>query len=298
MIQKIFFLLLSKLFQVIPLSLALFIGRRLGDCVYSILRIRRKVVIQNLTMVFGNDKSKAEIKHIAKYTYRNFGMTLMEFIRLPILTAEYIRNYTTFEGQEYLDLVLAQNRGGIIISGHFNNWELLGAAHTFSNYKVTVYARKLRNAVVNDLVNGNRAKVGMNIISKPVATREIIKALKANHIIAFLIDQDARSHGIFVNFFGKPASTFRGPAAFAVRTKTPILSMFMTREHQAYHVIHIEPPLIPNPDADEEKEILRLTQLATNALETYIRRYPDQYFWFHKRWKTQPNLSDIKDVDI
>jgi Kdo2-lipid IVA lauroyltransferase/acyltransferase len=296
--QRIFYSILSKLFQIIPISLALFIGRRLGDFVYSILRIRRKVVIQNLTMVFGNDKTKAEIKHIAKLTYRNFGMTLMEFIRLPILTPEYIRKYTTFEGQEYLDSVLAQNRGVIVMTGHFNNWELLGAAHTFSNYKLTVYARKLRNTVVNDLVNRNRTKIRMNIISKPLATREIIKALKANHIVAFLIDQDARSHGIFVDFLGKSASTFRGPAAFAVRTRTPILRMFMSREHQAYHIVHIEPPLIPNPDANEEEEILRLTQLVTNTLETYIRRYPDQYFWFHKRWKTQPSLSDIKDAKI
>jgi KDO2-lipid IV(A) lauroyltransferase len=175
---------------------------------------------------------------------------------------------------------------------------LLGAANILSNYNLTVYARKLRNLVVNDLVNSYRAKVGMNVISKPLAAREILKSLKANHIIAFLIDQDARQHGIFVDFLNKPASTFRGPAAFAVKSKTPIIPMFMSREHNAYHLVHIEPSLIPNPAANEEDEILRLTQAATKILETYIRRYPDQYFWFHKRWKTQPNLSDIKDIKI
>lgn len=298
MIQKIFILLISKLFQVIPLSLALFIGRCLGDFVYSILRIRRKVVMQNLTFVFGKEKRRDEIKKIAKFTYRNFGMTLIEFIRFPILTPEYIQKHVKFEGKDHLDSVLSQNRGVIVMTGHFNNWELMGAAHTLSNYKATVYARKLRNPVVNDLVNGNRTKVGMEVISKQLATREMLKALKANHIIAFLIDQDARSHGIFVDFFRKPASTFRGPAAFSVRTRTPIIPMFMSRENKMNHIIHVGIPLIPNPDVNEEEEILRLTKITTEILETYIRHYPDQYFWFHKRWKTQPNISEIKEAKI
>ncbi|MFB3896582.1 MAG: lysophospholipid acyltransferase family protein [bacterium] len=298
MIQKIFLLLLSKLFQIIPLSISLFIGRRLGDFVYSVLHLRRKVVMQNLNMVFGNEKSIAELKCIAKHTYQNFGMTLIEFIRLPITTVLSIKKYIRFDGKQYLDSVLAQNRGVIVMTGHFNNWELMGAAHTFSDYKVSVYARKLRNSVVNDLVNGNRTKVGMEVISKQLATREMLKALKTNHIIAFLIDQDARSHGIFVDFFGKPASTFRGPASFSVRTKTPILPIFMSRENHAFHLIHIEPPLIPNPEANEDEEIVRLTQAATRILEDYIRRYPDQYFWFHKRWKTQPNVADNKNSNL
>jgi KDO2-lipid IV(A) lauroyltransferase len=100
MIQKIFYSILSKLFQIIPLSFALFIGRRLGDFIYSILRLRRKVVMQNLTMVFGTEKTKKELKRIARRTYQNFGMTLIEFIRLPIITPEYIQKYIKFEGKE------------------------------------------------------------------------------------------------------------------------------------------------------------------------------------------------------
>jgi Kdo2-lipid IVA lauroyltransferase/acyltransferase len=292
MVQKLFYSILSKCFQIIPLSSALFIGRRLGDIAYSFLRIRRKVVIKNLTMVFSPDKSNKEIKQIAKRTYQNFGMTLIEFIRLPTLTPEYIKKYIRFEGKAHLDAVLQQNRGVVVITGHFDNWELMGAAHTLSNYKVTVYARPLSNTVIDELINGYRTKVGMQVISKPLAARDILTALKANHIMASLIDQDARQHGIFINFFNKPASTFRGPAAFAVRTGVPVMPILISRENKGYHVIHCEPSMIPNPDVNEEDEVLRLTQDATKVLETYIRRYPDQYFWFHKRWKTQPNLSN------
>jgi len=292
MVQKLFYSILGKFFQIIPISFALFIGRRLGDFVYFILRIRRKVVLQNLRFVFSHQQTDKEIHNIAKRTYQNFGMTMIEFIRFPILTLEYIQKYIKFDGKAYLDNVLQQNRGAIVISGHFNNWELTGAALTLMKIGVTVYARRLRNSVVNELVIKHRIKVGMNVISKPLAARDMLKALKANHIIAYLIDQDARQHGIFVDFFGKPASTFRGAASFAVRTRTPIIPMFITRENKAEHIIHIEPPMIPNPKVNEEDEILRLTQATTRLLETYIRRYPDQYFWFHKRWKTQPSQNN------
>lgn len=290
MLQKLIYLLLSKFFQIIPLSSALFLGRRLGDFTYSILWIRRKVVLQNLIMVFGTEKSKEEIHDIAKRTYRNFGMTLIEFIRQPLLNKDYIQKYIKFDGKEYVDNILQQNRGAIVITGHLDNWELMGAAHTLLNYGVTVYARPLEDSIAEELVNSNRKKVGMNIIGKPFAARELLKALKANHLVAFLIDQDARQHGIFVDFFGKPASTYRGAAAFAVKTGTPILPIFISRENKSYHIIHCEPSLIANPDANEDAEIVRLTQATTQILETYIRRYPDQYFWFHRRWKTKPNF--------
>ncbi|MCX7919628.1 MAG: lysophospholipid acyltransferase family protein [bacterium] len=292
MVQKLIYSFIAKLLQILPLSCGLFIGRRLGDLCYSILRIRRRVVLENLRFVFGAEKSKTHIRHIAKRTYQNFGMTLIEFIRFPVLQQDYVRQHIGFHGKEHLDSVLQANKGAIVITAHFNNWELMGAVHTLMKYKVIVFARELRNSVVNTLVIENRKKVGMEVITKKYAARDMIKALRYNYLLAFLIDQDARNHGIFVDFFGKSASTFRGAAAFAVKTNTPILPMFIVRESNMNHTIYIEPPLLPNPEAhDEQSEIFRLTQTATKLLEAYIRKYPDQYFWFHRRWKTQPNST-------
>lgn len=289
MFLRFLYLLISKFFQIVPISVGLFIGQLLGDFAYYVIRIRRKVVMQNLRLAFGNQKVESELREIAKQTYQNFGMTLIEFILLPKLTKEYITKYIKIENKEYLDNFYQQNRSAIFVTGHLDNWELMGATYTcLLDYPVTVYARRIKSAIVNEYVYHHRTSVGMKVISKKIATREVIKALRTNQKVAFLIDQDAGKNGIFVSFFGKPASTFQGAAAFAVRTGTPILPMFINRDNKAYHTVHIEQPLYPNPNADEESEMIRLTQICTCLLENYILQYPAQYFWFHRRWKTQP----------
>lgn len=262
-------------------------GTLLGDLAFDVFKFRRKVALDNLTMAF-SERSRTEIEDIARRLYRNLGRNMLEFLRFPKMSSEDIKNKVRFIGQEHFDRAIKEGKGALLISSHFGNWELYAAAIAAYGYPISVVVYEQHNPLSDELMNNIRRSRKIEVIYKPDAPRSILKALAQNRFVAILIDQDAGQDGVFVDFMGQPAATAKGPAVFAVRTGAPLLTGVIVRQDERKHVGYIEPPVYADPSNDKEQETLRLTAFVTAAMERYVRKYPDHWYWVHRRWKTQP----------
>jgi KDO2-lipid IV(A) lauroyltransferase len=268
-------------------SLAAKAGARFGELAYDVFKIRRKVALDNLAKAFP-DKNQTEIDSIARSFYRNLGKNMLEFMRFPKLTADVIREKVEFIGKEHFDRAMQEGKGALLISSHFGNWELYAAAIASYGYPISVVVYEQHNPLSDEIMNDIRRSKNIEVIYKQDAPRSILKALAQKRFVAILIDQDAGRDGVFVDFMGRPASTAKGPAVFAIRTGAPLLTGVIVRKDDGKHVGYIEPPIFAVPAADRERETHRLTAMVTAAMERYVRKNPDHWYWVHRRWKTQP----------
>jgi KDO2-lipid IV(A) lauroyltransferase len=276
--------LVSAFARIIPYRLALALGSFLGWLAFDALRVRRKVTLINLKNSSG--KGKDELAKIGRRTYQNIGKSMVEYALFPSLDKEKILRMVRFEGTEHFDAALKRGKGAIVVAGHFGSWELMGAATRQKGYPVDFLVGEQHNLLIDDLMNDYRRSVGIGIIKMGAAAKGVIRALKNNRFVAMLSDQDAGSDGTVVEFFGRPASTPKGPAAFALKMDAPIIMGFIIRENQKKQRIIIEKPIFVEKTSDKEDDIQRLTQAYTRVLEEYIRKYPDHWFWPHRRWKS------------
>lgn len=272
----------------LPRRLLLGLGRALGDFVWQVVRFRRRVVLENLTAAFGSEMSAGEIRHLARRFYRNLGMTLMEFLSIPRLKATQVEELVELQGREHLDGVMAEGRGGLLVSGHFGNWELLAARLAAAGYKVNFIAKSQANPEVDRIQNEIRTRAGIGILRSGSDVKAMILALRRREFIGLLADQDAGKDGVFTSFLGRPASVFRGTAYLAWKLKCPIVTGHILRRPDGRHLVVIEPAVYPDPQWDEETAVTRLTEMHVQRLEAAVRKAPDHYFWLHRRWKTRP----------
>jgi KDO2-lipid IV(A) lauroyltransferase len=270
----------------LPYPLALFVADRLGELAFSVFRVRRKVSLNNLKNSFGTEFSNKQIKKIAQQSYRNIAKSVVEYSRSPILKGKKALDLVEFQGLENFDWALKQKKGAIIVAGHFGSWELMGAATAQKGYPIDFLVGEQHNLLVDNMMNKYRQMMGIGIIKMGVAAKGVIKAVRGNRMVAMLSDQDAGNDGTFVNFLGRPASTPKGPAAFALKTDAPIIMAFIIREKSKKQKIILEKPIHIEKSGDKEKDIQNLTQAYTSMLEQYIRKYPDHWFWPHRRWKS------------
>jgi KDO2-lipid IV(A) lauroyltransferase len=232
--------------------------------------------------------NEAQAKDIIRRSYMNLGRSMMEYSAFGRLQPERIQEIVNIEGTEHCDEACRLGKGAVIFGGHYGNWELLGAALVTAGYPVDFLVGRQSNKLVDDTMNNLRRSQGIGIISRDAALRKVMRGLKDNRIVAMLADQDARKAGVFVEFLGRPASSVRGPAIFAIKQGCPVLVALIRRIEGNRHQATMLPPLWPNTDLDGDEAVLELMQRYTDALADAIRRYPDQYFWAHRRWKTQP----------
>jgi len=280
----------------LPYSWILALGAALGKFTFSILRIRRRVALENLSQAFP-EKSTAELKQVARRSYENFGMMMLEYLRLPKLSESELHQRISFsmpkEHNPY-EQALALGKGAICMTGHFGNWEYMGALVAL-NYPMVYLYQEQNNPYVDALIRDIRTRMRMPTIPRGAALRGILKALREKKFVAILADQDAGSNGLFVNFLGRPASTGRGPAAFVLKTAAPIVFCAAVRQPGGRHRVEAELVTFDfsqNGAVPSEEEKLRLiTEAWTKVLEKYIRQYPDHWFWMHRRWKTKQVAS-------
>jgi KDO2-lipid IV(A) lauroyltransferase len=160
-------------------------------------------------------------------------------------------------------------------------------------YPTTFLVKEQSNPLASRMQNRLRAAGGIEIVKQgPLVARGVLRALRRGHLVGILPDQNAGRHGVFVDFLGKPASTFKGPAFFAWKANVPIVQGYVRRMPDGTHHAVVEPPIFPDPNAGEEEEVRRLTQLYTKDLERWVRAHPENYYWVHRRWKTQPDAED------
>jgi KDO2-lipid IV(A) lauroyltransferase len=284
--------LLVALPRAFPLRTSVKLGGALGLFFFDVVRMRRRVTIENLDRAFGDALGAREKVRIGRASYVNFAKSIIEFASLGRLTGDDYRRIVRFEGLENLRAPLEGGHGVVAVTGHFGSWELLGAGVASCGLPVDFLVGEQANSLVNDLMNDLRRSAGIGTIERGAAARGVFDALKKRRIVALLADQDARAAGIFVDFFGTPASTFQGPAQFACRTGSPIVCCAIVRRADETHDAILFPPIYPRADApSRDEEVLRLTREHTKILEECVRRNPEQYFWAHRRWKTKPPVN-------
>ncbi len=274
--------------SLLPLKISVRLAAILGIIAFDIVRIRRKVSLENLQKAFGDLYSMKERRRIGRRSYINFAKSMVEFASLNKPDRERLVELVTLKGRHHVDEALNRGKGIVVVTGHFGSWEFLGAAAVAHGFDVDFLVGEQGNKSVDDLMNDLRKRAGIGIISRGVAARGIFTALKKKRLVALLSDQDARKHGIFVDFFGIPASTYPGAAQFAYRTGCPIVFCYIVRQSDESHETVFMPPIEVDRDADMDEEVMRLTGAHVKALEDCVRKHPEQYFWAHKRWKTKP----------
>lgn len=286
-------LILGFIVRLLPLKVALGLGDLLGDFAFSVLHIRRKVTLDNLRAAFP-EKGERERRAIARRTYRNFLKTAIEHLRFPLLTDENIHRLVEFEGAEHFRWAFAQGRGTLCLSGHFGNWQLMGTAIRAAGYPMHFVVQEQRNKLVDAVLNRYRAKFGTKIIYAAGGAREILKALRENSFVAILADQDAGRDGVFVEFLGRNASTPKGPALLALKTQAPIVFGVDVRLADGRHRAIIHALRLDGLTGATPENVWTVTQSYTAMLEKYVRLYPDQWFWMHRRWKTRPPREEAQ----
>jgi len=272
--------------RLLPLSCCYFLATFLGRFWFSVLKLRRKEVLANLRKAFP-EKGEAELKKIACQVYKNMVRIMMEFAKFPSLKKR-MRERVTIQPREKLDGLLKQGKGVLLVSAHFGSWEVLAAGMALYGYPLVALARDQKNRLTSQVANNLRTAMGTRIVFTNISMRGVLESLKANQVVYLLGDQDAGRKGVFVDFFGYPASTPQGPALFHLKTGAPILIAMAVRNPDSTYTIHLEDLPSLSLTGDKETGIREITQACTAIIEKYIRQYPDQWLWMHRRWKTRP----------
>jgi Kdo2-lipid IVA lauroyltransferase/acyltransferase len=286
--------LILSCFRCVPVRLRTHIFVSLFLAFYHLSPRRRLIAIHNLKRAFP-EKSMAEIVPIAKGVYRNMAIVAAEFFDIPWLTEEQIREEVEVEGLEHCVEALKKKRGLLMVGAHFGNWELQAIAFSLLFQPLLFLYRPLDNLFLDRLVTSVRSSTGNRPLAKKKAMRQMLRTIKANGIVGLLIDQNwSWQEGVFVDFFGRPACTSDGLARLALHTESPVIPGFMVRlKSGRYRLVFGEEVKIINT-GQRKHDVLINTQNFTRIIEEMIRKYPDQWFWVHQRWKTQIPHRDIK----
>lgn len=243
------------------------------------------VTLNNLQAAFPELPNEAA-REVGRRCYEHFGRVAAAFTALPQLRSEAAGDWIFIEGMDHLKAAVARGRGGIVVSGHLGNWELMGSIVARLGLPVSFVVTTQRNKRVERMMDDYRQLAGVEIIKRREAVRGVLSALKRNRLVAILIDQDAHEEGAFVPFFGRPASTPRGPAVFHLRTGSPLIfatSTWLPGERYRIRLTPVDTTGICDADV--------LTAKLTARLEAAIRETPEQWTWMHKRWKSSPPES-------
>lgn len=271
----------------LPPKIGLFISGKLGLLAYLILQKYRKITIGNLQLAFGSEKTEEELKRIAKTVFENLGKNAFEFIRSPRINSRNIDRLVEIENPEIARAAFRKGRGIIIITAHIGNWELMAATLRLKGYPGVTVGRRIYFDKYDKFLNRLRKIQDVDVIYRDESPRRILKVLKENRIVGIVADQDVDSvEGVFVNFFGRRAYTPAGPAALARVSGATLIPTFIVRKN-AHHKLVFEDPIELVDTGDKESDLTANTQKWSDVVESYIRRYPEQWVWMHRRWKTR-----------
>jgi Kdo2-lipid IVA lauroyltransferase/acyltransferase len=293
-LEYIGYIFIGWLVRLMPWRTVNRFGRFLAWVVFHAIPIRRSLTLDQLQRAFP-DKSSAEIKEIALAAYRNLIISLLEVFWFSHLTAEKVKEIVIMPDTSVMDSRLKEGKGLIMLGGHFGNWELIAiAVGLLSHHPLTIIVQRQRNRYVDAFMNKNRILFGNRVVEMERAPREIILTLRNNGVVAILADQSGPQEGLFVDFFGRPASTHRGPAVFSVRTGAPIIMAFIIRQSDGSYRVEFEEVDTQNVGGTDEEKVEQITARHVALLEKYASRYPDHWLWMHKRWKHTPLPTEEK----
>jgi KDO2-lipid IV(A) lauroyltransferase len=270
----------------LPLSWSLFLGRLTGNVLYRCLGRKKQAMLKSLDIAFP-EMSKKEKESIARDNAVIIAQSYMEM--LYYMRHSQALSRVTIEGREYLDKALTVGKGVVGLTGHFGNFTLMHYKLAREGYPVSVVTRPMRNAKANDYFDNMRSGLKIKTIytmPKREAALNMMKSLRANDVMIIQMDQDFREEGVWVEFFGKKASTPAGPVVLALRTGAVIVPMRIVRADDNRHTIIIEPPYELARQDSKEQTIHDNVARLTLKIEQWVRQHPCQWGWINERWKT------------
>jgi KDO2-lipid IV(A) lauroyltransferase len=273
----------------LPRQIRLQLAYSAGNLGYHLARRLRRVAQRNLTLALP-ELSPAAQDQIIRGVFRNFGRLLAEFSGFPYLNRQNIESIVLYQGLEHYLAAIARGRGVLFLTGHLGAWELSSFAHAVYGYPHNILVRKIDNPHIDQLVAQYRTSSGNQPIDKNNSVKAILQALRRGEAVGILIDLNTvRNQGVFCDFFGIPACSTTGLATLALRTGATVLPGFLVWDEQlGKHRLCFEPPVPLIRTGDQHQDICQNTAQFNQIVEKFVRRYPDQWLWVHRRWKTRP----------
>jgi KDO2-lipid IV(A) lauroyltransferase len=281
--------LMVRLIGALPRPLARGAGIMIGGLVYYLHRRLRRVGMRNLQLAFPQ-KTRKERRKILRGVYVSLGRLLGEACLFPYYTPENAPQVAVYQGFENFEAAEKRGKGVLFLTGHFGGWEVGSFFHSLMGHPMQIVVRPLDNPYVDALVARYRGLHGNTMISNKEFARGLIAAMRANATVGILMDTNMTPpQGVFVDFFGIPACTASGLARVALHTGAAVVPAFTIWDPvlRKYRV-EFDPALELVRTGDDEADAVANTALFTRVIEEYVRRYPDQWLWVHRRWKTRP----------
>jgi Kdo2-lipid IVA lauroyltransferase/acyltransferase len=278
-----------KILGSLPRSLSRAFAIAISQLVYLLHVKLRRVGMRNLEMAFP-EKSQAERRRILRGVFGSLGRELAEVCRFPQYSLENVEQVVVYDGLENYERAYAQGKGVLFLTAHFGGWELSAFVHSLHGHWLHIVMRPMDNPYLDRLLQAYRTMHGNRVVPKDDFVRGLLAAMKAGETVGILMDTNMTPpQGVFVNFFGIPACTASGLARIALRTHAPVVPGFtIWDEALGKYRLRFDPAVELIRSGDLEADIVANTQKFTKVIEDYARRYPDQWLWVHRRWKTRP----------
>lgn len=280
----ILFKLFGPLIRCLPLGFVLFLGRRLGDLLYSFDLRHKAIAYANIKTAMGGELSPSQLLSLTKKFYRAFGQNIIEIFIIPLVNKDYISKYITFEGSNHIEQGFKIGRGIIFLAIHAGSWELSNIICAYLGFPFTLFVREQRHPRLDKLLNVYRFQKGCKIIPRQNGIRHLIQALKDNQAIGMTVDQGGK-RGLSVKFFSKFASMPYGAIKLALKYDATIIPAFYTRINGPKIKVMLGPPFEVIKTGNLKEDIYDNLQRIVYIFQKHILEYPQEYFWSYKIWK-------------
>ncbi len=276
------------LIRVLPLRALYALAGLVARLYCACSRQDKEAIRDNLGVILGGDATSAKIDSHVQSIFRNFAKYLVDFFKVRKLRKKEIDRFVKIEGIENIDRCLAEGTGAVLLSIHIGNWEMGGAVIGALGYPVSALVLEHGDKRINDLFVKQRVSNGLKVIPVGIQVKQCFRVLKNNELLAIVGDKDYTSNGEYIDFFGKKAFIPRGPAVLSLRTGAPIVICALTRERDNTFKFKFEKPMRYTPSGDREKDVKAFMEMYINVFESYIKKYPDQWYAFRRVWEQAP----------
>lgn len=280
-----FFRGISFVIASLPTSMQIGLANGIGFLWFDILRIRRKVAIENVGIAFPEMPIEERVR-LARASLQHMGRTLIEFTHFPFFKAKHVAERFEIIGMEHVERARAENKGVLLLTLHIGNGDYAVAALSRMGLPMHLISKEFKSRWLNDLWFGMRKRHGTRFISPEKSSFDILRALRRNEIVAFVLDQFMGPPvGVRTRFFGKETGTAAGLALMADRTRAAVIPAYTYRRKGGKTAIVFEPPIPYLDNGLRDQNIAGMTQIYTDKVEEIVRRHPEQWMWIHRRWK-------------
>ena len=276
-------------FGLLPVQVSMNTGAAFGRFAQRFGGKLNRIAAKNLEIALP-ELPETEKQKIIQGCFESLGRQLGLVAHFKNFKHEDVLNLLEVEGKENFDSAFARGKGVLFFTGHFGSWEIFNLVPPAFGYGMSILVRRIDNPLVENYVENLRTRFGCKTLDKKTSAREMFRVLQAGEILGIVSDLNAQEReGVFVDFFGRPASTTSGLAKLALRTETAVVPAFVIwQPEKRKYLLKLEPAIEFEKTGDNEQDVRELTQAVTKTIEKYVRAHPEQWMWIHKRWNTRP----------